>query len=210
MLHRTGRLRAVVVSLALLSMGLMATSPAAAAPKGPLGNFKNVVVIYEENHSFDNLYGLWGNVNGQHVIGLPDADAAHTTQVAQNGATYTCLKQLDVNLNTDAAGSTLSKLPGCDPETVTFPDNSTTTYTSHFTNAPFNIDAYIPSNATTCPRPNQEFSFGNGIRNGATNTDGSTVGLPGKVSRCSGNCTSMPWRKLPTAGVKRGRRASPV
>jgi len=182
-LHRTGRLRAVVVSLALLSMGLMATSPAAAAPKGPLGNFKNVVVIYEENHSFDNLYGLWGNVNGQHVIGLSDADAAHTTQVAQNGATYTCLKQLDVNLNTDAAGSTLSKLPGCDPETVTFPDNSTTTYTSHFTNAPFNIDTYIPSNATTCPRPNQEFSFGNGIRNGATNTDGSTVGLPGGCTR---------------------------
>ena len=28
----------------------------AAAPKtGPLGNFKHVVVIYEENHSFDNL-----------------------------------------------------------------------------------------------------------------------------------------------------------
>ena len=54
----------------------------------PLGNFKHVVVIYEENHSFDNLYGLWGDVNGQHVIGLADADAAHTTQVAQTGNAY--------------------------------------------------------------------------------------------------------------------------
>ena len=33
---------------------------------GPLpGGYKNLVVIYEENHSFDNLYGSWGRVGGQ-------------------------------------------------------------------------------------------------------------------------------------------------
>ena len=52
---------------------------------------------------------------------------------------------------------------------MTFPDASTATYTSHFLNAPFEIDPYIPADATTCPRPNQEFSFGNGIVNGAVN-----------------------------------------
>ena len=171
-MHRSGRLRAVLASASLVSISLMAAGPAAAAAdKGPLGNYKHIVVIYEENHSFDNLYGLWGDVNGQHLAGLADADAAHRIQVAQNGTPYKCLKQLDVNLNTDAPGNTLSKLAQCNPETVTFPDASTTTYTSHFLNQPFNIDQYIPADATTCPRPNQEFSFPNVIRNGALQAD---------------------------------------
>jgi phospholipase C len=38
------------------------------------------VVIYEENHSFDNLYGGWEGVNG-----LANADAAHTVQINQAG-----------------------------------------------------------------------------------------------------------------------------
>jgi acid phosphatase len=190
--HRSGRLRAVLASVALVSISLMAAGPAVAADKGPLGNFKHIVVIYEENHSFDNLYGLWGDVNGQHVVGLADADAAHTTQVAQTGAPYTCLKQLDVNLNTDFAGSaspafppnTLSKQAACNPETVTFPDGTTTTYTSHFLNAPYNFDQYIPADATTCPRPNKEFSFGNGIMNGAVDpATGTTYGTEGGCTR---------------------------
>ena len=43
------------------------------ARRGPAlaGGFKHLVVIYEENHSFDNLYGTWGSVNGQQVVGLP-------------------------------------------------------------------------------------------------------------------------------------------
>jgi phospholipase C len=191
-MHGTGRLRAVLASASLVSISLMAAGPAVAADKGPLGIYKHIVVIYEENHSFDNLYGLWGDVNGQHPTGLADADAAHTTQIAENGSPYTCLKQLDVNLNTDFAGSaspafpanTLSKQPACNPETVTFPDSTTTTYTSHFLNAPFNIDQYIPADATTCPRPNKEFSFGNGIVNGAIDpATGAPYGLPGGCTR---------------------------
>ena len=38
-----------------------------------LDKIKHIVVIYEENHSFDNLYGGWEGVNG-----LANADAAHT------------------------------------------------------------------------------------------------------------------------------------
>jgi len=191
--HRNRRLRAALASVALASISLLAAGPATlAGDKGPLGNYQHLVVIYEENHSFDNLYGLWGDVNGQHLIGRDDASAAHTTQIAQNGDPYKCLKQLDVNLNTDFAGSaspafpanTLSKLAQCNPETVTFPDASTATYTSHFLNAPFNIDQYIPADATTCPRPNQEFSFPNGIVNGALNpATGQTYGTPGGCTR---------------------------
>ena len=61
--------------------------------------FKHIVVIYQENHSFDNLYGLWGDVWGDPVNGLQHADLAHTTQVRQDNVTaYICLKQNDVNL----------------------------------------------------------------------------------------------------------------
>ena len=44
-----------------------------------LNEFKHIVVIYQENHSFDNLYGLWGEVHGDPVNGLPFADLSHTT-----------------------------------------------------------------------------------------------------------------------------------
>ena len=64
-----------------------------------LGKINHIVVIYEENHSFDNLFGGWEGVNG-----LADADAAHTTQLAQSGAALPWSARLtDVNL-ADAAG----------------------------------------------------------------------------------------------------------
>src|SRR6187551_2778061 len=64
---------------------------------------KRIVVIYEENHSFDNLYGGWEGVNG-----LRRADAAHTTQVDQNGMPFACLAQNDVNLTTPPLGTACS------------------------------------------------------------------------------------------------------
>jgi phospholipase C len=59
---------------------------------GPLGSIKHLVVIYEENHSFDNLYGGWEGVNG-----LANATTANK-QIAQDTSTYSCLLQNDVNL----------------------------------------------------------------------------------------------------------------
>src|SRR4051794_32750711 len=56
----------------------------------------HVVVIYEENHSFDNLYGGWGSVRGRPVKGRP----AHWRQVDQAGNPITCLFQNDANLAT--------------------------------------------------------------------------------------------------------------
>ncbi|MGW5671242.1 acid phosphatase, partial [Micromonospora sp. NPDC003776] len=96
----------------------------AAGDESALAGIKNIVVIYEENHSFDNLFGGWEGVNG-----LAKADPAHTAQVGADGTTLRCLPQNDVNLppiTTDCTGGT-------------------------FPNEPFRIDDYITPDDTTCP-----------------------------------------------------------
>jgi len=150
------------VAIALLAL-VAVTAPVAAAPRsGPLGNFKHIVVIYEENHSFDNLYGLWGDVNGQHVIGIDNAVDANTTQIDQNGDPYDCLLQTDLNLRT-----TLQSPPGHLVETcsqdVTLGSGSVAHVSSRFGNAPYLIDNYISPSDVTCPPLTNLFGFGNGI-----------------------------------------------
>jgi acid phosphatase len=132
--------------------------PSAAVAHGHHGHdgVKRIVVIYEENHSFDNLYGGWEGVNG-----LANADRAHTTQVNQAGTPYTCLKQDDVNLATPPLPAT------CHDETVTPP------FDSAFPNSPFEIDKYIAPSDTTCPAPG--VSAPNGVAKGS--------GLPGGCTR---------------------------
>ena len=58
-----------------------------------LAKIRHIVVIFQENHSFDNLYGGWEGVDGRAI-----ADSAHTIQVGQAGAPYTCLLQNDFSL----------------------------------------------------------------------------------------------------------------
>ncbi len=111
----------------------------AAARPGLPGGFKHLVVIYEENHSFDNLYGGWGPVDGQHVNGRFHATAARKTQVAQDGTPYSCLLQNDVNLASP-------------PQPADCADSGHGV-TSHFPNKPFAIDRYIKPADTTCPAP---------------------------------------------------------
>ena len=121
-----------------------------------LSKINHIVVIYEENHSFDNLYGGWEGVNGRGF-----ADAAHTTQVDQNGVAYSCLHQSDVNL---------TALPATCTDTVHG-------FTSAFTNNYFVIDNYIHPNDTTCPQPHQEFSRPTGWLNGTGTPGGCTRDL---------------------------------
>src|SRR3954449_7882255 len=104
------------------------------------GGYKHLVVIYEENHSFDNLYGSWGDVNGQHVEGLADASAASKTQRAQDGKAYSCLPQNDVNLSSPPLPNTCQ-------------DAAHGIYKSHFENRPFRIDDFIKPMDKTCPAP---------------------------------------------------------
>jgi len=101
--------------------------------KGDLHWAKHIVVVYMENHSFDNLYGKWAPVNGKAVNGLDNADAAHTRQIDQAGAQYLCLLQDDPIL----------KLL---PESCT---NTAPSFVSAFENKPFEIDTYIPNTSMT-------------------------------------------------------------
>jgi acid phosphatase len=163
-LQRGWRLRGFAVLA--IAIGAVAITSAAGADRGERGNeqlrkINHIVVIYEENHSFDNLYGGWEGVNG-----LSRADAAHTTQVDQNGTPYSCLLQLDVNLTSPPLSTVCS---GTTPRGVAF--------NSHFLNAPFTIDSYLPPTATTCPKPKDSFAFPNGILNG------NGVGIPGGCTR---------------------------
>jgi acid phosphatase len=153
--------RALVLTLlVLVALAVIPAGGAAAAGAGSdrLSRINHIVVIYQENHSFDNLYGSWEGVNG-----LADAPPSHTIQVNQAGTPYTCLLQNDVNLTSP-------------PLPATCTDSTTgTTFTSHFRNRPFTIDDYIPPSATTCPPPG--VSAPNGVPNGSGLLGGCTRDL---------------------------------
>jgi acid phosphatase len=152
----------VRVTSAAVAVAFVLAVPGGAAAQGDDGHgdglkkVDRVVVIYQENHSFDNLYGGWEGVNG-----VDDADAAHTTQVNQAGTPYTCLLQVDVNLTSPPLPAT------CHDETTEKP------FDSAFANEPFTIDDFIAPTDTTCPPPGA--SAPNGTLKG--------TGLPGGCTR---------------------------
>src|SRR5689334_317960 len=125
-----------VVSAVLAGLALLLVPAAASAHHHGSRQPKHIVVIYEENHSFDNLYGGWERVDG-----LSQARPSHTTQVNQAGQAYRCLLQNDVNLTSPPLSSRCT-------DTTT-----ATTSSSHFFNRPFTIDRYIKPTDKTCPPP---------------------------------------------------------
>jgi phospholipase C len=136
------------LATAVAAMAAIAGGPAigivqASNADNGLSTINHIVVIYEENHSFDNLYGGWEGVNGR-----SNADAAHTTQVGQGGAAYACLLQKDVNLTSPPQPA------DCTDTTTGIP------FTSHFPNQPFSIEGFIPASAQTCPQPGAFFPNG--------------------------------------------------
>jgi len=128
-----------------------------------LKDFKHIVVIYQENHSFDNLYGQWGDVNEDSLNGLSDAPSSRTVQVRQDNQTpYKCLLQNDVNLTSPA------------PLPATCTDDTGTPFSSAFKNKPFAIEDFIAATDTTCPNPVGAFAA-NGFAKG--------TGLPGGCTK---------------------------
>jgi acid phosphatase len=162
-MRRLSTLVAAGAVLCLAASPLLSTQSASAAKKPATlpGGYKHLVVIYEENHSFDNLYGGWGSVNGHHVVGRSDAPVAKQTQVAQDGTAYGCLLQNDVNLTSP------------DPLSTRCRDNHGDGYQSHFFNRPFSIDDYIKPTDTTCPPPGGTFQA-NGYKKGTGDPGGCT------------------------------------
>src|SRR3954447_18155225 len=145
--------------------------PAATKKHNPLSKYKHIVVIYEENHSFDNLYGGWGKVAGKKVVGLQQARAG-TTQVDQAGTPITCLYQNDANLittsqttkwidNTVHPGRQSPLCSGTLPNPTANEPSPTGPFTSHFTKSePFKINKYIKPTDATCAPTNKFMPYG--------------------------------------------------
>ena len=154
MLKRSVALLALAAAVVLVSV-----SAGSAAKPDPglavLAKVKHIVVIYEENHSFDNLYGGWESVDG-----LPSA-LAFPPQMSQSGARFDCLLQQDVNLVVPPLSST------CSDTTA-----NGTAFSGHFPSASFKIDDVIPATAKTCPAPgafaSNGFLAGNALTGGCT------------------------------------------
>jgi acid phosphatase len=163
--------RLPVLFAATIGLLALAAGSGVAAGNGDenkLRTIDHIVVIYEENHSFDNLYGGW-----ERVRGLGDADAAHTVQLGQTGpssfAPYECLYMDDVNLQAQSAANPDAPLTDtCDNVTAgSFP--------SHFQNASFTIDDYLGPDDTTCPpTPLDAFARPNGWLKGTGSPGGCT------------------------------------
>ena len=102
-------------------VGLLAVSGMARpseAPKG-LDAIETIVVIYLENHSFDNLYGLYPGAEG-----LSKAPQAHVTQVNAEGEPYSHLPRVI--------------------DTLKKPHEPDRRFPEHLPNAPFPIERYVP------------------------------------------------------------------
>jgi len=147
---------------ATTAAGASAVHGAAHHPALP-GGFTHLVVIYEENHSFDNLYGGWGTVGHDRVDGLDGPAAARRgVQVAQDGTPYSCLLQDDVNLTSP-------------PLATSCADAAHGVTASAFANHPFAIDPLIGPADTTCPAPG--VSAANGVVKGSGQPGGCTRDL---------------------------------
>jgi phospholipase C len=88
-------------ALTVMAAGPVFTAVQAGASNGPgdegnigaLAGINHLVVIYDENHSFDNLYGSFPGANG-----LSRASDTATTQVTLAGTPYTTLPQVDPHI----------------------------------------------------------------------------------------------------------------
>ena len=76
--------------------------------RDPLRKINHIVVIYEENHSFDNLYGTWEGVNG-----LANAERrAHDSGRSERGAhPYSCRALVDLIVLQHRPSDGRSRLP---------------------------------------------------------------------------------------------------
>jgi acid phosphatase len=121
------------VPVAGLMLSTVIAGPAHADDRQTAGvsGIEHLVVIYQENHSYDNLYGLWPGTDG---ISSPPSSTPRQTQVDQAGNAFSCLQQNDPRLTSPPLAATCSDPRG---------------FSSHFTNTPFAIDDYVAQNQKT-------------------------------------------------------------
>jgi phospholipase C len=125
-------MRRLLFMVAALAACMALVAPGALAKSRPFRHIDHFVVIYLENHSFDNLYGTFPGANG-----LNGADPAHTIQVDLSGHVFKCLEQNDPQLTSPPLPADACSTANGDA------------FNSHFTNAPFRIDGYVPPDMKT-------------------------------------------------------------
>ncbi len=130
------RTRMAAYGLWLMTLATAGVTAARAADD-PLAWVRQVVVIYQENHSFDNLYGLWGQVGDQKVNGVDAADPARALQVDQDGRPFECLLQNDPKLTSPPLEDTCSDT------------SNGIAFRSAFPNRPFLLDPYVGQDQLT-------------------------------------------------------------
>ena len=125
-----------LLALLAAAVGVLTLSAASVAAPGngngdanKLQGIKHIVVIYEENHSFDNLYGGWEGVTASPT----------PTRRTRRRSTRPATPYLPQAERREPAGATSP------PETLldATPGTPGGPFTSHFTNEPFTIDDYI-------------------------------------------------------------------
>jgi phospholipase C len=90
LVHRAAPVRALrfVVGAGLaIALTLPGAHPPTAGARGPLDGIEHLIVIYQENHSFDNYFGTFPGADG-----LANAGSS-ATQVDKSGAVYPTLPQ---------------------------------------------------------------------------------------------------------------------
>ena len=125
-------MRRLLLFAAAVAMCLALAAPSALANPRPFRHIKHFVVIYLENHSFDNMYGTFPGANG-----LANADPAHTVQRDLAGNVLKCLEQNDPHLTSPPLPADACSTANGDA------------FNSHFPNAPFGIDQYVPFDQAT-------------------------------------------------------------
>src|SRR5229473_5155838 len=80
----------VMAAAPILTATAVAAERQSESDIGALAGINHLVVIYDENHSFDNLYGSFPGANG-----ISRASDTSTTQVTLTGTAYATLPQSD-------------------------------------------------------------------------------------------------------------------
>ncbi|MFO1371395.1 MAG: acid phosphatase [Candidatus Competibacteraceae bacterium] len=115
-------------ALALALAGCSSDSNIDSSKSANLNSIQNIVVIYLENRSFDNLFGLFPGANGLGPNGTLPAGVA--PQIDAKGHVYTVLPDV-INTNLKPA-ATDNRFPN-----------------GQLANAPFKIDQYVPLDQAT-------------------------------------------------------------
>jgi phospholipase C len=130
-------LETVFLTLLLLSAGgATASQPATRPTDVPI---EHLIVFYQENHTFDNLYGQFPGANGL------DKPGARIQQVNEEGKPYRTLPQPLKHSRPDRR----------------FPDD--------LPNAPFTIDPYVPPSKLTGDPVHGFYQYKLEINNGKMN-----------------------------------------